>query len=682
MFPLRKVVLFKHGVGYFERQKQVEGDVSVDFFFKAEQMNDVLKSLTAVDLGGGSISSISYQTQTPVEKQLEQLSLHLTKDGTGSLTELLKQTIGASVIITTSDDQKVTGKVLGMDSVIEQDPEWKEKTREVKRLHLLVDGSAIRTFPVLDLRNFVFKDPALRQDLQHLLNIMLDMKKKDLKKVTLFSKGTGKRMISAAYVVESSVWKTSYRLKLSEDKKKPHRLEGWCLVDNTGDEDWSGVKLTLVGGRPNAFTLDLYTPRFRKRPVIAVQDDPEPNQPELIDVLPHHGESYLKECPPTLSSLDAGPQIGRVKEDKTATDKSKAIESWKETKKEPPKKSMENLRQVKPVDVFQYDIDKPVSVKRGQSALVPFLNEEFQGQPCALFNESLNKENPMSVILFKNTFKVTLDSGPITIFDEDKCIGEAMVDSIPDGETKFIAYGIERHIAVTQEFKQEYQPYHEAELKDGNLRLTRYRRDIRTYKFNHTGSIDLASLYLEHRYQKGEYSLVDTPTPVSKTENFYRFFLQAKAGEITTYTIQEHMLVHESQGLYRIYSGTANSWLSAGYIDKKTFEIIANELIPLQDRIDKEAKELEKENTELRTAQSKQNSAYSTVYNVTSSSYNRTVDMSLMMRVKEMLETEDTIRKFRTKVNDRRLVERQLNAELNSKRLNLYCKMQIAIKKP
>jgi len=205
-----------------------------------------------------------------------------------------------------------------------------------------VDGCSIRSFPVLSLRNFVFRDPALRQDLQHLLNIMLDLKKKNLKKVTLFSKGDGKRTVSASYVIESSVWKTSYRLKLSEDiKKKPHKLEGWCLVDNTGDEDWNGVALTLVGGRPNAFTLDLYTPRNVKRPVIAVQDDPLPYQPVLKDVLPYHDESYLKDASSTLSSLDVGgPRIGRVQEEKKQTAESRAISSWQE----PPKKGPEQKK--------------------------------------------------------------------------------------------------------------------------------------------------------------------------------------------------------------------------------------------------------------------------------------------------------------------------------------------------
>ena len=111
-------------------------------------------------------------------------------------------------------------------------------------------------------------------------------------------------------------------------------LTGWCLVDNTGDEDWDRVSLTLVrfadacrpfswlhlvlqvGGRPNSFKHDLYSPRYRKRPKlqgnrtiaaqlgstvihwlclhVLVQEQAPPKPPVLEDVLPHHSESLLR----------------------------------------------------------------------------------------------------------------------------------------------------------------------------------------------------------------------------------------------------------------------------------------------------------------------------------------------------------------------------------------------------
>src|SRR5262245_29729708 len=113
MLPIRKIVLYKHGVGYFERRGEVNGEASFDLHFKAPEMNDVLKSLTTLDLAGGIISSISYESTRPVEKQLEDVAVRLT-DG-NSLTGLLSQVKGARVSLEVGS-QKLEGAVMGIET--------------------------------------------------------------------------------------------------------------------------------------------------------------------------------------------------------------------------------------------------------------------------------------------------------------------------------------------------------------------------------------------------------------------------------------------------------------------------------------------------------------------------------------------------------------------------------------
>ena len=55
MAKIKRVVLYKHGVGHFERQARVEGDAGIKLAFRAEEMNDVLKSLTVHDQDGGCL---------------------------------------------------------------------------------------------------------------------------------------------------------------------------------------------------------------------------------------------------------------------------------------------------------------------------------------------------------------------------------------------------------------------------------------------------------------------------------------------------------------------------------------------------------------------------------------------------------------------------------------------------
>jgi len=53
--PVKRVVLYKNGVGYFEHTARVHGTQELSIDFTTSQLNDVLKSLTAVDLGDGRV---------------------------------------------------------------------------------------------------------------------------------------------------------------------------------------------------------------------------------------------------------------------------------------------------------------------------------------------------------------------------------------------------------------------------------------------------------------------------------------------------------------------------------------------------------------------------------------------------------------------------------------------------
>src|SRR5437879_13860277 len=73
--PVKRVVLYKNGVGYFEHVGQVQGNQEVAIPFTSGQLNDVLKSLTVLDLGGGRITGVGYGSSAPVDRQLGDLRL-------------------------------------------------------------------------------------------------------------------------------------------------------------------------------------------------------------------------------------------------------------------------------------------------------------------------------------------------------------------------------------------------------------------------------------------------------------------------------------------------------------------------------------------------------------------------------------------------------------------------------
>src|SRR3954464_1150517 len=75
--PITRVVLYKHGVGYFEREGAVEGDATLALTFRQAEVSDVLKSLTVLDLGGGHVASVSYDSTKPIAQLLEDVALSI-----------------------------------------------------------------------------------------------------------------------------------------------------------------------------------------------------------------------------------------------------------------------------------------------------------------------------------------------------------------------------------------------------------------------------------------------------------------------------------------------------------------------------------------------------------------------------------------------------------------------------
>jgi hypothetical protein len=59
---VKRVVLYKNGVGYFEHTARVHGTQELGIDFTTAQLNDVIKSLTVVDMGEGQVAGVRYNS--------------------------------------------------------------------------------------------------------------------------------------------------------------------------------------------------------------------------------------------------------------------------------------------------------------------------------------------------------------------------------------------------------------------------------------------------------------------------------------------------------------------------------------------------------------------------------------------------------------------------------------------
>lgn len=73
--PVRRVVLYKGGVGYFEHLGRIRGNQTVSIDLTSGQLDDVLKSLTTLDMSGGQVTGIAFNSAAPIEQRLRTLGI-------------------------------------------------------------------------------------------------------------------------------------------------------------------------------------------------------------------------------------------------------------------------------------------------------------------------------------------------------------------------------------------------------------------------------------------------------------------------------------------------------------------------------------------------------------------------------------------------------------------------------
>ena len=257
--PVRRVVLYKNGVGYFEHVGRVRGSQSVTIDFNTAQLNDVLQSLTTLDLGSGRIADVSFNSEAPFAQRLGALTLPIGERTT--LAELLGALRGARLEVRTGD-RVITGRLLS----IERRPRKDEAPRD--ELTLVTDGGDIRS---MELGPGVGVKLAERESADQVgayLGLLASNRSQNRRRLTIATVGTTERDVMVSYISEVPVWKTTYRLVLPTGGKPV--LQGWAVVDNTIGEDWNNVELSLVAGAPQSFIQPLSQPLYAQRPTIGL----------------------------------------------------------------------------------------------------------------------------------------------------------------------------------------------------------------------------------------------------------------------------------------------------------------------------------------------------------------------------------------------------------------------------
>src|SRR6201995_4417921 len=268
--PVRRVVLYKNGVGYFEHLGRVRGSQDVHIDFTSAQLNDVLKSLTVLDLNGGRITGVDYNSEAPLARRLGTLLLALSERP--SVSEFLGALRGARIEVRGATGPAVTGKLLSVERKTRNSANWTSETEEIS---LISDTGEVRTVDLNPSTSVRIVDHDLQLEVGKYLGLIASAREQDVRRMTVSTAGTGERNLYVSYISKVPIWKTTYRIVLPSKPDKKPLLQGWAIIDNTVGEDWNDVDLSLVAGAPNSFIQQLSEPYYGRRPTVPLPDSVE-----------------------------------------------------------------------------------------------------------------------------------------------------------------------------------------------------------------------------------------------------------------------------------------------------------------------------------------------------------------------------------------------------------------------
>jgi hypothetical protein len=574
-----RVALFSSGVGYFEREATVEGIATAELNFRTDQINDIIKSLVVQDLDGGAVGVISYASRDPIEKTLRSFAVDIT--GKPTLAKLLDQLRGEPVEV--AGGRSLTGVIFGVETLRTQVDE--KGIVEVDVLNVLTE-SGLEQVRLDELQGIKLTNEKIDAELRKALETLAMGHDADKKSVVLNFAGEGKRRIRVAYLLEAPIWKTTYRLVLNEERRP--FLQGWATVENATEEDWRDVRLSLVSGRPISFTMDLYTPLYVARPREELEIYASLRPPEYAGAFE---EKVNQEATVArrgrVTRADAAKGMvagGRVA---PAAMRPEAPAEWAGVELE--EAGVASVAAAAAAgELFEYTIRTPVSIPRQHSAMLPVVNQEISGEKVSIFNPATHPKYPLNGLELKNTTKLHLMQGPITLFDAGVYAGDAMLPDLKPDEKRLIAYALD--LATEVMVKQQSHPDEIVSLRivKGTLIHKHKYVDEREYVVKSKSDKDRTVL-IEQPYGD-EWELKEPTEPYERAPGLSRFKVVVPARKTVTQTVRLEQVTDQSVALGNVGLDQIGYYLRSRVISPGVEEAL-QKVIALRTELDRIARE-------------------------------------------------------------------------------------------
>ncbi|MBX9599613.1 MAG: DUF4139 domain-containing protein [Bryobacteraceae bacterium] len=532
--PVREVILYKNGVGYFSRAGELQAGESARLEFRSAEMNDVLKSLTLEDKSGAKVSSVRYDSAEPLNRKLAEYPF-LVGEGQ-SLARFLDQLKGSKVELRYGSET-VSGVVVSARNVTGD-----EKRKEGEQVVILTDSGELRTIDLTAVSSVKFSESRKQEMLREYLAVIDQSRSRDKRGVIIDGATDRPRQLTASYMLPAAVWKSSYRLVFGTADAT---LEGWAIVDNTTGDDWTNVRLAVVSGRPVSFVSQLFEPRYVARRTADLAEN-ESVAPVVLEgaVATEQAAMAAPAAAPALAGLRAG-SMGKSMRQASADLKDEVRERDAFRRNEMYSSVAATAAARDLGELFEYRFETPVTIRKGQSAMLPFVQQKVNTRKLLIYREDFGL-NPMSAAEVNNSTGKTLDGGPITVFDSNTYAGEALMETLKTGDKRLITYALDLGARITTAIDSRNDVTREIHIRRGVLTTKSARVESKTYTI-HNVDQRAKTLVIEHPLRP-EFKLLNQK-PVETTSTHHRFEVKVAPGVTDKFVVNEELVFETSTGV-------------------------------------------------------------------------------------------------------------------------------------
>jgi hypothetical protein len=465
----------------------------------------------------------------------------------------------------------------------------------------LLCTEGVRSIPLKQVQRLRFLSPTVDADLRRALDVLAARHDAQKKVVSLTFNGEGKRSVKVGYVVENPIWKTSYRLVLND--KGQATLQGWAVVENTSDDDWKDVRMSLISGRPISFQMNLYEPLFVPRPKVEPELFASLRPPTFNGALNVGGQLAgqnggqfggiggigglgLGQIGGQLNGFSiggfpiGGGQIGGQFGGMTPANRYNingqiggmgganlnnrlTREEYMQRRLER-QEALQNARNLGSAlaavdvksgvhsaataeevgDYFRYVIDHKITLPRQKSALLPIVKKPVEARRVSIYNETVQSKFPLLGLKFKNTSGQNLMQGPITVYDAGTYSGDARVADLQPNEERLIAYAVDQGTEVKAEGLPMHEQLTSVKIVKGVVHSAEKLRDTKTYTLKNRSPED-RTVVIEHPLRSG-WKLMSPEKASEQTRDMYRFEIPVPSGKLVKHVVIEEQTRLES----------------------------------------------------------------------------------------------------------------------------------------